>query len=911
MDKEVWARLSPRLDELLELPESERDARLADIGRDDAALAADLSLLLAQQTRADRFAFLEGGALDAAAHATLTGQTIGAYTLERPLGEGGMSAVWLGRRSDGRYEGQVAVKFLNLALLTRGGAERFAREGSMLARLTHPNIARLFDAGLAASTAAAGQPYLVLEYIEGVPIDRYCDSNALSVEQRLRLFLDVLAAVAHAHTNLILHRDLKPSNILVTAQGQVKLLDFGIGKLLAEQNTAASSTELTQLAGRAFTPDYAAPEQIQGGDVTTATDVYALGVLLYELLAGRHPTTLSTDTPVDRVRAVVDREPTRVSEAAAKADEAIVRARATTAHKLARTLRGDLDNIVAKALKKLATQRYPTVVALADDLRRYLDHAPVSARADSLAYRASKFVRRYRLAVGAASVTVLALVAGVIGTTWQATEAQHQRNMAVRQLERAEATNSFISFLLNEVSPDGRPFTSTDLMQRGDQWVDRLFAGKPELHAEMLVVLAERYGAAGDLKRELATLKRAHELAQREGDLDLRARIGCRYGAVWFINGNGGKAAEREIDQAVKRLQHVVTERPAYASCLMSTSVNARYRNENDRAVEIAERALAIVDGMPTPSAELQRKALETLASAYTFSGRFGAADGLYEKILEAMRTAGLENSMEMGVVTSNAGMNLHGAGALRQALARHEQSLKIFAQGHPDGRIAPFTAQVHAGLNHFTGRTEAARDWLQKAIASARASGSDRVLGIVMAGAASIYLDLDDLVQAEAALNEAEPLLEKSTPPSHSSRVGLVVSRARFVLARGNPGVAKELMQQAIATIQPVTPWHPTLASTYSRLALVNVQLGELDEAAQNAEAAEKVARRLMGDLSSSFFLGQALSAQGAVLRARGNEQGAAEAYRAALAQLEDALGLDAPLTQLARQQLAGATTK
>ena len=570
---------------------------------------------------------------NATAHATLTGQTIGAYTLERPLGEGGMGAVWLGRRSDGRYEGQVAVKFLNLALLTRGGAERFAREGSMLARLTHPNIARLFDAGVAASAAAGGQPYLVLEYIEGVPIDRYCDSNALSIEQRLRLFLDVLAAVAHAHTNLILHRDLKPSNILVTPQGQVKLLDFGIGKLLAEQNTAASVTELTQLAGRAFTPDYAAPEQVQGGDVTTATDVYALGVLLYQLLAGRHPTALATDTPVDRVRAVVDREPTRVSDAAAKADDATVQARATVAHKLARTLRGDLDNIVAKALKKQATERYPTVAALADDLRRYLDHEPVSARADSLAYRVSKFVRRYRLAVGAASVTVLALVAGVIGTTWQSIEAQHQRNLAVRQLERAEATNSFISFLLNEVSPDGRPFTSTDLMQRGDQWVDRLFAGKPELHAEMLVVLAERYGAAGDLKRELATLKRAYELAQREDDLDLRARIGCRYAAVWFINGNGGEAAEREIDEALKRLQHVATERPAYVSCLMSTSVNARYRNENDKAVEIAERAHAIVNGMPTPSAELQRKALETLAAAYTFSGRFGAADGLYEKI--------------------------------------------------------------------------------------------------------------------------------------------------------------------------------------------------------------------------------------------------------------------------------------
>ena len=906
-----WIELSPLLDELLELQGDARAQQLAQIRRENAALAMQLETLLGERTAIERDAFLEGAAFSKITEPSLAGHTIGAYTLERPLGEGGMGVVWLGRRSDGRYEGKVAVKFLNLALLASGGAERFAREGNMLARLTHPNIARLLDAGVATSATVGGQPYLVLEYIEGVPIDRYCDGNALSVEKRLRLFLHVLAAVAHAHTNLILHRDLKPSNILVTAQGDVKLLDFGIGKLLAEQSTAASVTELTQLAGHAFTPDYAAPEQVQSGDVTTATDVYALGVLLYQLLAGRHPTALPTQTAADRVRAVIEKEPAPVSEAAAKADDTTVQGRATAAPRLARTLRGDLDNIVAKALKKSPAERYPTVAALADDLRRYLDHEPVSARPDSLAYRTSKFMRRYKLAVGAASVTLLVLLAGVIGTTWQAFEAQRQRNLALRQLERAEATNSFISFLLNEVSPDGEPFTSTDLLQRGDRWMDRLFAAKPALHTEMLVVLAERYGAAGDLKRELATLKRAYEMAQQETDLDLRANIGCRYGAAWFRNGNGGEAAQREIDEALMRLEHVSLERAAYASCLMGASIAARYRNENDKAVEIAQRAVAIVEGMPRPADELQRRARETLAAAYTFSGRFGAADGIYDTILEAMRKGGLENSIDMAIVMSNAGINLHGAGALRRALTRHQESLKIHAQGHPDGRMPPFTAQVHASLNHFTGNTELGLDWLQKAIASARGSGSDRVLGIVLAAAASTYLDLNDLARAEAALAGAEQLLEQTAPPSHSSRVGLLVSRGRIALARGDPNAAKELMQQAINTIQPVTPWHPTLASTYSRLAVINVQLGEFDDAAQNADAAERLARRLMGDLPSSYFLGQALSAKGAVLRARGNEQGATEAYLAAVAQLEDALGASAPLTQSARQQLPTAPSK
>ena len=428
-----WIALSPLLDELLEAQGQTRVQRLAQIRRDDAALAEQLEMLLRQRTAMERDSFMEGIAFPMAGEPSLVGQTIGAYTLSAPIGQGGMGSVWRADRSDGRYQATVAVKFLNLALLGRGGAERFAREGSMLARLTHPNIARLFDAGV-----ANGQPYLVLEYIEGLPIDRYCDSKALPIEPRLRLFLDVLAAVAHAHTNLILHRDLKPSNILVTAQGQVKLLDFGIGKLLAEQNTAASATELTHLAGHAFTPDYAAPEQVQGTDVTTATDVYALGVLLYQLLAGRHPTALLTQTAVDRVRAVIEKEPAPVSDAAAKADETTVQARAATAPKLARALRGDLDNIVAKALKKQAAERFPTVAALAEDLRRYLDHEPVSARADSLAYRASKFVRRYWLAVGAASAMLLVLLAGVVGITWQAIEAQKQRDVAVVEAERAD-----------------------------------------------------------------------------------------------------------------------------------------------------------------------------------------------------------------------------------------------------------------------------------------------------------------------------------------------------------------------------------------------------------------------------------------------------------------------------------------
>jgi serine/threonine protein kinase len=279
----------------------------------------------------------------------LAGRTIGNYRLVREIGAGGMGSVWLAVRADGRYEARVAVKLLNLALLGREGAERFHREGNALARLSHPHIAHLLDAG-----TADGQPFLVLEYVEGQTIESWCDARALGVRGRIELFLQVLAAVSYAHRQLILHRDLKPSNILVSASGTVKLLDFGIAKLLDfgiaklldDESRPNAGAEPTQMSRRAFTPAYAAPEQVQGAPVSTATDVYALGVLLYVLLAGRHPTAAPGSTPVEQMRALIESEPPQLNRAVLRASSEIATLRASTPGQLARALRGDLANIL-------------------------------------------------------------------------------------------------------------------------------------------------------------------------------------------------------------------------------------------------------------------------------------------------------------------------------------------------------------------------------------------------------------------------------------------------------------------------------------------------------------------------------------------------------------------------------------
>ncbi|HEV2349072.1 MAG TPA: protein kinase [Terriglobia bacterium] len=433
-----WQAVSPYLDQALGMTDEERVTWLTSLHRQDPALAGHLRALLEEHRVLADEGFLEKGPPPPSGQCGLDGQKIGAYTLVSLIGQGGMGSVWLAERSDGRFERRAAVKFLSVALLGPGG-ERFKREGTIVARLAHPHIAQLLDAGV----TTAGQPYLILEYVEGEDIVEYCDRRRLDVESRLRLFLDVLAAVAHAHANLIVHRDLKPSNVLVRTDGHVKLLDFGIAKVLEEEGGAAAATMLTREGGGALTPLYAAPEQVTGAPVTTATDVYGLGVLLYVLLTGQHPAGPAATSHAAMVKSIVEIEPPRPSEVVTpgkiEGDTALANAavRATTPDKLRRLLRGDLDTICAKALKKIPAERYNSATALAYDFRRYLGHEPIGARPDTFAYVAAKFLRRYWLPVAAAALIILSLSAGLY-------VANRERAIAEQRFSQLEQLSSGI-----------------------------------------------------------------------------------------------------------------------------------------------------------------------------------------------------------------------------------------------------------------------------------------------------------------------------------------------------------------------------------------------------------------------------------------------------------------------------------
>ncbi|RZJ09838.1 MAG: serine/threonine protein kinase, partial [Rubrivivax sp.] len=484
LDRQRWLALSPLLDELLDLEPAARGARLAELRVHDAETAGHLERLLSRADGLEEQGFLSEPVV-AQWHAALAsmpgdepqvapdlaGQAIGPYVLERQLGQGGMGIVWRARRADGRFEGVVAVKFLMAGMLGRGDAGRFAREGEILARLSHPHIARLLDAGV----HHGEQPYLVLEYVDGEPIDVYCRQHHLDVRARVRLFLDVLAAVAHAHARLILHRDLKPSNILVTAQGEVKLLDFGIAKLVddaAQALQGAAATEITQRAGSAFTPQFAAPEQVQQLDVTTATDVYALGVLLYLLLGGSHPTADDTQTQLDRLKAVVDYVPRRLSDAAARQDDAAIVGQAGE-------LRGD-------------------------------------ARPDSGLYVLSRFVRRHRLAVAVGSAAVLVLIGLTTVSLLQARRAESAEQQAQARRKQAE---DVLSYMLGEFSDKLRPIGRLELLDSvGDKALKVLDSAGPLSAADRLqraqamTVIGEVRVSKRDFDGALEPLKAANAL---------------------------------------------------------------------------------------------------------------------------------------------------------------------------------------------------------------------------------------------------------------------------------------------------------------------------------------------------------------------------------------------------------------
>jgi eukaryotic-like serine/threonine-protein kinase len=877
-----WQRLSELLDLALGLSDpGERAQWLAALEQQDKGLAAEVARMLAVREREGFSQFLAAplsvpGALPTTA--TLAGRAVGPYILEAEIGRGGMGSVWRARRADGRVSGYVAIKFLHAAWLGRDGDTRFRQEGNLLARLDHPNIARLIDAGILDDI----YPYLVIEYVDGLPIDEYCEREHLSLEARLQLFQATLSAVAHAHSHLIVHRDIKPSNVYVTFGGVIKLLDFGIAKLLDDGDEPSPRTK-TSL--RALTPQYAAPEQLLGQPITTQTDVYALGLVLYLMLTGRHATPQDAQGAANLVRAIVDQDPPRASTAA----EDIGRRRA---------LDGDLDNILAKALKKAPPERYSNVPAFSDDLRRYLAHEPVTAGPDTVRYRVSKFVRRHRGAVATTALTAIALILAILITTAQWFDARHQRDLARAQLQRAAAFGDLVSIVMNESGHAGEALTTGQLLERGEKLVRSEFASSNELRSQLFFKLAGLYAHVGGTGKQRELYREAYNIAIRSGDLELIVSSGCASAAADAVSGVATDAASR-IDQLLERLPRSAQYDDVRAGCLDFASIVARFAGDEAAALADAELAHKLIEVSPNGTEWDKVDAMITLADARSDAGLLGAADQTYARIAGEFTRIGVEDTGFAATLYNNWGILLVNLGLPRRGaeLIGREWA---FDKGYASPDAFPATAYASALIP--LGRAAEARGLLEAALTRAVANGNRTSTTMVQMGLARVNSELGNLDESDRFLAQIEPVLKDTLPPGHEAYGALHQIKAQNLEKRGEHTAA--LREAALAL--GIFSAHPGLmyraAVVHERMAGILLAMENLPQALAEVQQARNIFEAAFGPGAQSYYLGRTWLTEAKIDKYKGESQNARSAAEAAYRHFSASVGETHPLTAEAK---------
>ena len=926
---EQWRALSRLLDQALALPAAERLAWLATLPPEVEKLSTTLRDLLARQAAGETSGFLKTlprldlaspPAADAEAEQLHEGALVGPYRLLRELGRGGMGSVWLAERSDGLLKRPVALKLPRPGMHGARLRERFARERDILAGLSHPHIARLYDAGVTED----GQPYLALEYVDGQALGAYCDAHRLELSRRLALFLQVLDAVQYAHARLVAHRDLKPTNILVTDEDQVRLLDFGIAKLIAEETAAES--ELTQAAGRLLTPDYASPEQISGAPLTTATDIYSLGVILYELVTGERPYRLKRDSRGALEEAILEAEIARPS--AACKDPAKASLRGLPLAKLQKVLRGDLDTIVFTALKKNPAERYATVSAFAEDIRRHLAHEPVSARPDSLGYRAAKFVRRNRLAVGLSALAMLALVVGLAGTITQAgratrqaalaeTErnradrqaraATEQRDFALRELSRAAAINDLNQFLLSDAAPSGKPFTAGELLARAEAIVEREHAGSDAEHAEMLIAIGRQYGNMDQDDEARRLLARAYQSSSESSDRTTRARAACALARA-IARAGDGERAEALFAEAMGYLP----DEPQFAldrlSCLLDGSNAARDSNDPARGLERAKAAQAMLLRLRYPSAILETRVLMDLAESYDQAGEFPAAVDTFERAYSNLVALGRDNTETAGTLYNNWALALHFMGQPLKAEELFRRAVRVSSADGTDEHVSPMVlTNLARTLLALERNAEAARN-ADRAYARARSAGDEIVITQSLMARSSAYRKLGDLARAERLFGEADPHLRKMG--GAIGRVWLASERAELLDARGDPASAAATMDEAVALAEKSKAPY-IFRSVLLRRAELALEVERFGPALEDSRRAIELYLDPSASETPSSYLGRAYLVEARALAASGRADEAQRALDSALKQLLPTLGPEHPQTRLAERLSANAAAR
>ena len=891
--KEDLVTLSGLLDQMLDMPAETRAAWVEAQSGTHARLVPALRHMLGQHARIETNDFLgtlpkfsaDGAAAPESAAAS-EGDVVGPYSLIRQVGRGGMSTVWQAVRADGSVKRVVALKLPHSGIRSSEFANRLARERDILAALTHPNIARLYDAGVSAS----GQPYLAMEYVEGIPLTRYCDETRLSIRERTVLFLQVLSAVQFAHTQLIIHRDLKPSNILVTAQRHTALLDFGIAKLLVEGQ--AQETELTQHGGRVMTPSYASPEQITGQPVGTASDTYSLGVLLFELLTGELPYKPRRDSRGALEDAIVADEPQRPSQCAA--DASVATSRGTTPKKLRSVLTGDLDTIVLKALKKRPAERYATVDAFYQDIERYLDGRPILARPDSRWYATRKFVSRNKVPVGVGTVALLAVLAAVAVALREASVAGIKRDQALQLASRSEAVSDFMDVLIGDAAGSEKPVTIGDMLARSEALAASEFKDNADHRAAVLDVLAVHYHTAGDDVRSERLLHEALDLSRGTSDQGLRAKLTCDHAVALAAVGKATAAMNALLAMA----REPDTSDQQAAECLGYLSNIAEDNNDVGSALKYAQQALDRIRTVPHVRASEEALLLGNMGYAEHLNGRNEAAERYYQRALEKLTESGRERSPYAVEMRNNWAIVSDGSGNPKRALELYDQTLQIVSQQESGERPPPFLVGNRARALQSLGRYRESAN----AYSDCVSTGNGSVAAYCLSGLASVSRSLGDLEAAEKYLDRAAKLLVASATTGTPAMLALSITRAEIALSRGQLAEARGILSTAMEG-------HKTTSAAAMALidrAEVNLDDGKLQEAAADAREALAITEAQQGGEPYSNRTGLALLMLGRILVRQGSTAEAATTVRAAVNHLSNTVDPVHPAVQQAQQLLA-----
>jgi tetratricopeptide (TPR) repeat protein len=884
MDAPRWHRVRELFDQIIDLPEAEWEAALAR-ERDDEALRADVLALLRADAAASGRTEMRARApdvvarlaeqLDQAGSGVHAGLRLGAFRLIREIGRGGMGAVWLAERADGEFDQQVAIKLIRGGWDAAETQQRFRAERQILAGLQHPNIAHLVDGGVTAD----GRPWLALEYVDGVDLRAWCDAQQLDLRQRLELFLTVCEAVQHAHQRLIVHRDLKPSNLLVSRDGVVKLLDFGIAKLI---DTGAAGVSATRI----FTPEYAAPEQVRGEAVTTAVDIYALGLLLYELLSGQRPYNVDNSTPAAYERAILDQEPTRPSLAVTRdagEAQAIAAKRHLTPERLRRELRGDLDAIVLKALRKEPALRYANASEFAADVQRHLQRRPVLARRGGWRYRAARFVRRHALAVGLATLLVSALCVGLALVLYQAQNVRRE----------AQKSRQVLDFMIGVfTSADtgktgGKAITALELLDQARERI-RNEVKDSAPRSELLLAMTRAYRGISNAVDTLPLTDEAVQLRRGMGDPLLLARaLGLRSASQQDLGkhedalksldeaaaldlGSGAEAAKTRIELQSRR-----------ANTLMSLGRVVEAEQAFGDAYAQRRRLLGDADPLTQETGIRWVRALLN-------TDQFARGREAVQPIVDALRAGGPERATELA-----GALDALGAGW------RHDdpwQHLRYSREALEQERLAYGDASTHTALRMGNladqlievGEYTEALQWGEKALAIRRATAGENPGSVYFAlvGVATARLRSGDVALALPLLDEAIALRDKGQPRPPLSVAWAIALRGHVHYRLGHADAGRgdfdraalgfEAMpagtwRRATLTLERTVAELPTIPN-YDCTAVVKASdditrdLGSAPLLAQFGRAAASACRLRAGDASAA----QALRESEAALRAR-----------------------------------------